>query len=94
MKMESFLYKYFNKKTINRDDCLIFYFNITWYDQPANQLIFVKVDKFIEMFEIPIQKAINNDTHPMDEIRLFDPDNKIGYNELLNADLEMFSDIN
>jgi hypothetical protein len=43
----------------------------------------VMVDKFIELFEIPLQKAIDNNTEPMDEIRAFDPENKLGYNELI-----------
>jgi hypothetical protein len=43
----------------------------------------VMVDKFIQMFSVPLQKAIDNGTDPMDEIRAFDPENKLGYNNLI-----------
>lgn len=43
----------------------------------------VMVDKFIELFSEPLQKCIDNGTDPMDEIRAFDPENKLGYNNLI-----------
>lgn len=43
----------------------------------------VFLDKFLEMFSVPVQKAIDNGTDPMDEIRAFDPENKLGYNNLI-----------
>lgn len=45
--------------------------------------ITVLVDVFIDMFEEPIQTAMDNGTDIMDEIRKFDPENKLGYNNLL-----------
>jgi hypothetical protein len=35
------------------------------------------------MFSEPLQKAIDSNTNPMDEIRAFDPENKLGYNNLI-----------
>lgn len=43
----------------------------------------VMVDIFIEMFGVAIQKAIDNGTDVMEEIREFDPENKWGYNNLI-----------
>lgn len=45
--------------------------------------ITVSLEYFVELFSEPLQKAIDNDTDPMDEIRAFDPDNKLGYNNLI-----------
>lgn len=41
------------------------------------------IDDFIELFNEPIQKAMENGTDLMDEIRSFDPENKRGYNNLI-----------
>jgi hypothetical protein len=43
----------------------------------------VNVDDFMDLFSVPIQKAMDNNTDPMDEIRAFDPENKLGYNDLI-----------
>ena len=45
--------------------------------------IIVLVENFTEMFGEPIQKAMDNGTDPMIEISAFDPENKLGYNNLI-----------
>jgi capsule polysaccharide export protein KpsE/RkpR len=45
--------------------------------------IITPVDRFIEMFAEPIQKAMDSGTDIMDEIKAFDPENKLGYNDVI-----------
>lgn len=45
--------------------------------------IIVLVENFIDMFGKAIQKAMDNNTDIMEEIRLFDPENNLGYNDLI-----------
>lgn len=72
------------------------YFNLT-YDEFESKYVIkfrlkgdppfirrnVTLDSFIELFSQPIQKSIDNGTDIMDEIRAFDPENKLGYNNLI-----------
>lgn len=41
------------------------------------------IDDFWSLFSEPIIKAKENNTLIMDEIRAFDPENKLGYNNLI-----------
>lgn len=73
------------------DDLIKDYFNvdkkfttIVFYT-PENEeiIIYVRITEFKEMFSDPLQNAVNNGTDPMEEIRLFDPNNTRGYNNLI-----------
>lgn len=73
--MEEIIKKCFN--TDKKSTVIIF------YPPEGDYIITVLIEKFIEMFSIPLQKAIDSGTEPMDEIRAFDPENKLGYNNLI-----------
>ncbi|WP_059043927.1 hypothetical protein [Paenibacillus rubinfantis] len=52
---------------------------------PENETITiaVRIETFIEMFSQPLQLAMENGTDPMEEIKKFDPENTLGYNNLI-----------
>lgn len=80
--MIEFLSSYF---IVDRNKTRIYFLN-TFIDGEGNEMVYdiiTLVDNFIEMFEEPIQKAMNGGTDIMDEIRAFDPENKLGYNDLI-----------
>ncbi|MBP1999766.1 hypothetical protein J2Z69_000785 [Paenibacillus shirakamiensis] len=56
---------------------------IIFYPPSDDYIITIKIDEFKELFAEPLQKALDQDTNPIDEIRTFDPENKLGYNNLL-----------
>lgn len=76
--MKKILLKHF---IMDRNRTRIYFQNYT--EDGTMYDIIVLTEKFIQMFSAPLQKAMDNGTDPMDEIRAFDPENKLGYNNLI-----------
>lgn len=60
----------------------------TYFKNESNEIVGVgnvrcPLDKFIFMFEAPLSMSLEKGTSPIEEIRIFDPDNKFGYNDLI-----------
>ncbi|BFH63892.1 hypothetical protein [Paenibacillus azoreducens] len=56
---------------------------IVWENQQGFYAIYTPIDKFIELFEKPMQEAIQAGTDVKQAIRDYDPENERGFNELL-----------
>lgn len=62
------------------------YFTNTYVDDNGETIyydIIVLVEVFVSMFEEQIKNAMENGTDLMDEIRICDPENNRGYNDLI-----------
>lgn len=82
--MLEFLKKHFRTLQEYGKECVVFNaVHKEMDDEKISYIITVAIDDFIKMFNDPIQKAINNGTDLMEEIRAFDPENKLGYNTLI-----------
>lgn len=56
---------------------------IVWGNQQGFYAIYTPIDKFIELFEKPMQEAIQAGTDVKQAIRDYDPENKRGFNQIL-----------
>lgn len=56
---------------------------IVWGNQQGFYGIYTPVDKFIDMFESPMQEALQDGKDVKQAIRDSDPENKRGFNEIL-----------
>jgi hypothetical protein len=62
------------------------YFTNTYLNNEGETVyydIIVPIETFISMFEEQIKSAMENGTDLMDEIKTCDPENKLGYNNLI-----------
>lgn len=82
--MIDFLYRHFNIEELIGEETILFVAKVKQADgRITDQACGCTIINFINMFSVPLQKAIDNGTDPMDEIRAFDPENKLGYNNLI-----------